>query len=669
MPPWQQDGSAQCDVLAGGVDESGLFKGIYISGVSLMALMRTFQLSKVFMPCDVPTPVAALGQSLQDGVPLVVVTRGCFGRQMDYGPGPVRNDVQKTIWQTARDMRAEMPQIMITCIDIPNNLPSEMLQDCMQQPLNEYRELMYQDGTWYTPSVVNAAPLGKWMNENMRSKKTTVAKGKNSREVPFNRKKFDWQDPAKHYTNMWVLSWRPVLEARQAPEVPRRTDLIFYPGAIKAEEKPIKLPPSVAEVNFKKALTKARDTGDAKAMLAATTAYLEKASLKETESLQEATKACDEAGDLFKAKSEAKEAFEAVKMKFKALVSMGKADEAMAVAKDALGAASTAAVKAQALKLVVTCHQALGDLEEAVKAASDGKADVAKLNDDEATCEALDVLVSAYLTVGDTEGAIKTATDAGAAKSKVGAKAQMLLAQALEAKGTEQTAPDALRATAKEAAAAQKKAAEIYQSQKMDSERCGALKAAASSLLLAGEYQEAAATAKELKELPSPPEAKGVGLELVSRALQASSSATEGGAQEMVASAREAMTVFQGCDSEEGCASSAQALAGALLASEGDLAEAYKAAKDSAKRYKALNKSEDACASLLIAARVAMKGRNTTSAFWDAKQVVSESGPGAGYNEAVSIVSQCMRLSDEMEKPIGVGGPVPLGSGDAMAFI
>merc|ERR1719414_424184 len=106
-----------------------------------MALMRTFQLSKVFMPVDVPTPVAALGQSLQDGVPLVIVTRGCFGRELDYGPGPARNDVQKNIWQTARDMRAEMPQVLITCIDVPSYLTSDWLQQCLEAPLNEYREL------------------------------------------------------------------------------------------------------------------------------------------------------------------------------------------------------------------------------------------------------------------------------------------------------------------------------------------------------------------------------------------------------------------------------------------------------------------------------------------------------------------------------------------------
>ena len=62
-----------------------------------MLRLRTFQLSKAFLPVETPVPVQALGlisaksrlfrgQSLQDGIPLVIVTRGCFGREMDIGP-------------------------------------------------------------------------------------------------------------------------------------------------------------------------------------------------------------------------------------------------------------------------------------------------------------------------------------------------------------------------------------------------------------------------------------------------------------------------------------------------------------------------------------------------------------------------------------------------------
>merc|ERR1719436_1466691 len=174
MMPWQQDGSGQCDIIAGGVDESGFFKGVYVSGVHMCALLRTFQLSKVFMPVDMPAPLAALGQSLQDGIPLVVVTRGCFGREKDYGSGPVRNDVRKTIWETVRNMRAEMPQVLISCIDLPIDCGAEVVQACLEPPLNQYRELMYHEGTWYTPSVVNAQSLARWRAENKKTGRSRV---------------------------------------------------------------------------------------------------------------------------------------------------------------------------------------------------------------------------------------------------------------------------------------------------------------------------------------------------------------------------------------------------------------------------------------------------------------------------------------------------------------
>mmetsp|Transcript_5992 Transcript_5992/g.19188 ORF Transcript_5992/g.19188 Transcript_5992/m.19188 type:complete len:694 (+) Transcript_5992:113-2194(+) len=661
ISPWVQDGSSQCDVIAGGVDESGIFKGVYVSGVHLMGLMRTFQLSKVFMPCDVPTPVGAIGQSLQDGVPIIIVTRGCFGREMDYGPGPVRNDVQKTIWSTARDMRAEMPQILITCIDIPINLNSDVLQDIMQPPLNEYRELMYQEGTWYTPEVQNAAALGRWMGENKREKKTGPKRGKG--EVVFNRKKFDWQDPGKHYANMWVLGWRAVMEARPAPEVQRRTDLAFYPGATKPESQPVKMAPSVAEAAFKKALTKARDAGDAKAMLAAATVYLEKASLKEKESLQEAIKTCDEAGDMFKAKSDAKEAFDAVKMKFKALVSMGKAEEAMTLATEAMGSASTPLLKSQALRLVVTCHQTLGDLDQAAKVALDGKADVAKENNDDATCEALDVLFNACLAKGDTEGAIEAGKAAEGTKGKVQAAAEMCIAQATLVKSSESQVPKEAKEIAKSAGEKYKAAAASYKGLGNAQERAKALEAAVGAFVISTDFNEALAMAKELEDLGK--EEKALGLVLSAKIQMESSS----GGQEVVASAKSGLALYEELGSAAGKASAQQVLAKAILASGGDLNEVYQAAKASATGYKALGKTEEMCESLLVGAKAALKKGGLVSAFWDAKQVVSEALGNATYDEALNVVSQAARLSEEAGKPLSVGGPVPVAAGDAITYL
>lgn len=201
IQPWLEDGSGQCDIVAGGVDATGVFKGIYVSGVHLAALLRTFKLSKIFLPVEMPTPVQALGQSLQDGVPLVIVTRGCFGREMDIASGPARNSIQKAVWEAARNMRADMPQVLVTCIDIPVDAGPEVVNACLQPPLNDFRELMYHDGTWYTPAVYNASKLAQWVSNNPRETKP--------KEGPsFSRKKFEWN--SKPYENMFFLGWKSI---------------------------------------------------------------------------------------------------------------------------------------------------------------------------------------------------------------------------------------------------------------------------------------------------------------------------------------------------------------------------------------------------------------------------------------------------------------------------
>ncbi|CAK9115749.1 unnamed protein product [Durusdinium trenchii] len=152
-----------------------------------------------------PTPVQTLGQSLQDGIPLVIITRGCFGREMDIGSGPARNNIQKAVWEAARNMRADMPQVLVSCIDIPVDASPEVVNACLQPPSNNFRELMYHDGTWYTPAVYNASKLAQWVSNNPREIKP--------KEGPsFSRKKFEWNNKA--YDNMFMLGWKSVLEVR-----------------------------------------------------------------------------------------------------------------------------------------------------------------------------------------------------------------------------------------------------------------------------------------------------------------------------------------------------------------------------------------------------------------------------------------------------------------------
>jgi hypothetical protein len=666
MQPWKNDGSGATDIIAGGVDSDGVFKGIYVSGVHMMALMRTFQLSKVFMPCDVPTPVAGLGQNLADGTPLIVVTRNCFGRELDVGPGPTRNDVQKTIWQTARDMRAEMPQICITTIDIPNDLGADMLQACLEAPLNEYRELMYQDGTWYTPTVVNAAPLGRWLNENTRQAKwMTQPNGpKKTMNSQFNRKKFDWQDAGRHYTNMWSIGWRSVLEAREATKVSRRTDLNFTPDAPKPEAKPIKpAAPSNAEVAFKKALASA--AGDKAGVMSAVKTYIEKANMKEVETLQEAIAACDEVGTM-----------EGTTAKFKILINMSRFEEAMDVATKAKAGAATGEAELEALKLLVSCHQTLGDLDKAVEVATTGKAEISRKGADGATGAAYEVLVDAYLSKGDVDGAIAAAKEGTTQKGKVEAFGYAALATAQMAKSAELEAPAEVKDAAKAAAEAASKAAGLFKALSSTKEQGAALKAASEANCIATEFEKALVPATELQSVGSGVEAlifKACGLELICSAHlkcnEVNRAYLEGGAEAMVSAARSAVSTAEESGDAAAKASAQKTLAKALSDIDPASSEAEKCARKAAAAFKALGGGEGMFEALLISARVALTKGTYPTAYWDAKQVVAAAAGSKSYDEALSIVKQVERASGESGKPVNAGAPIPVVAGGVIQLI
>eukprot|EP00421_Protoceratium_reticulatum_P051272 CAMPEP_0168440980 /NCGR_PEP_ID=MMETSP0228-20121227/43251_1 /TAXON_ID=133427 /ORGANISM="Protoceratium reticulatum, Strain CCCM 535 (=CCMP 1889)" /LENGTH=740 /DNA_ID=CAMNT_0008455285 /DNA_START=26 /DNA_END=2245 /DNA_ORIENTATION=- len=675
--PWQQDGSANCDVIAGGVDETGVFKGIYVSGVHLMALMRTFQLSRVFMPCDVPTPVAALGQSLQDGVPIIIVTRNCFGRELDYGPGPARNDVQKTIWQSARDMRAEMPQVLITTIDVPINLNSDMLQACLEPPLNEYRELMYHQGTWYTPQVQNAQHLAKWANENQRPiSKEVASKTGRSGFTLFNRKKFDWQDASIQFQNVWVLGWRAVLEVQGPPEVPRRTDLRFTPDAPKPGAKPVAWGPSVAEVALDRALAKAREEGDAAALPRAAAAFAEKAEPRETEALQKALGACDEASERFTAESKPTEAFEAVQRKVKILIGSNRLDEALAAATAAREAAAEPTIEASALQLVVDCLQGLGDLDKAVETATAGRADIARKGNDDALCTAWRTVVSTHEAKGDTEGAISAATEATQGKGRCEATGYILLATAQMAKANEsELSPQDFRAAAKEAAANEKKAAGLFAALQAPTEQADALRAAVANLLLSEEYEEALSTATEVRDLGKASDMatiEGLGWEMMAavhvRTFTNTRAYLQGGASEMETAARTALGYQEAVGTGTDKARSMMHVADAIFSYDPVSDEAQKLAKKAAAAFKAAGGGANMVDALLSSARASLRRGHLSSAYWDAKQALVECGligDSLNYDAATSILGQVIRISEETGKPMNVGAPVPLASAAA----
>lgn len=656
MYPWLQDGSGQCDIIAGGVDETGIFKGVYVSGVHLAALLRTFALSKVFMPVDTPTPVASLGQSLADGIPIVIVTRGCFGRELDYGPGPVRNDIQRAVWQACRDMRAEMPQVLITCIDLPINLGSDMIEACLEPPLNEYRELMYQEGTWFTPQITQAASLGKWIGENKREPSQKKGAGPH-----FQRKKFDWADPQRLYGHMFAMSWRPVLQVMQPPEVPRRMDLSFVnreklqPGAVKAT-------PSGAEATFLKILAKARESGDAAEILAAVDAYLLRAAPGEKTTLTEAIAACQEFGNMGKV------------VEIKLL--MADIEGAMKTARDLKASAADPKAEVAALKLILDCHYERGDLDEALKDAMAGKDSVVPQNDPEATSTAWKLLVEAQLAKGEVDDAVAAASSAASSKDrKCEAEGLLLVAKARAAKEEMASVVDAL----------QKRMA-IYAELGLKKEVAEATEALVLAHLAAGDSENAAADAKRLVELSKAEDGEkawgATGHMLVAvghlQLFGLAQTYLEGGEAEMLSSAQEAVGAFEEVRDFPGRMRAQEVLVAARLAmeslpDEGALIAAAVAADFKTTPAVGFRTGGAALASTLLeTAQAYMRKDQLSSAYWSAKQAMKEARKDADesrYSAAIEVMDQVSMINEQAGKPLQVGGPEAHIIGDGVVFM
>mmetsp|Transcript_37449 Transcript_37449/g.94145 ORF Transcript_37449/g.94145 Transcript_37449/m.94145 type:complete len:603 (+) Transcript_37449:81-1889(+) len=544
MSPWQQDGAGQCDIIAGGVDESGIFKGVNISGVHIMALLRTFQLSKVFMPVDTPVPVAALGQNLQDGIPVIVVTRGCFGRDMDYGPGPVRNDVQKTVWEICRSMRAEMPQVLITCIDIPINCGTDVVQACLDEPLNMYRELMYHEGTWYTPAIFNASSLASWKAEHRKEKLGKFGGG----GVKFARKKFGWIDENQFYSDIHTVGWKPVLEVKPAPTYPRRTDLSFV-DAPRSDIKPIQdSTPSGAEATFRKLLARARESADPSELLSSAKAYLNRAKFSERLGLEEAVKACTEAAQLYESRGEAMEACTAKSTAVGAYIYMNEIDKALQMAADMQASAKDPKIQVKAARLTLDCHFALGDLDKALEAAKSVKESLQKTSDPEAVCEAWGLVVNTEIAQGDLDAAIASAKQAAGVADKASkAKALRLLADAHMAMASQTDAEAAKLDSFDEAAKAQQEARALFKDLGKKKDEADALEAAANILLLKGDATAALGLATELQDFPDG--AGAMGSQLVASAHLSQygkdRSFLQGGQEAMLTAAHKAVASFQ----------------------------------------------------------------------------------------------------------------------------
>lgn len=653
MQPWAQDGASQCDLLAGGVDASGIFKGVYVSGVHMCALLRTFQLSKVFMPVDMPNPVAAIGLDLQHGIPITIVTRGVVGRDLDNAVGPARNDTQKAIWNIVRSIRADQPQVLITCIDLPVNASADIVQACLEPPLNEYRELMYSDGSWYAPSVTDAKVVQKFLSEHRRERMEEKKKG----GLNFNRKKFAWTDTSKMDPESWTIGWTKVQEARPSLPAPRRSDLQFT-DKVRDGPKQIEWKgPSAAEATFHKALAKAAAPQE---ILDAVSAYTPRASpLYESLTLKSAAQACVEAAASFKGGGDAASEIKALGMAVSTFLMANAMDDAMKVAVSAKESGDGA----KAARLVMDCHTAAGDLDKALEEAKAAQAKAAN-------GETFRLVVEAELAKGERENAAACATQAcESSDQKTQAAGFALLGEAQAAKGD--------KAGRAEAVASLTKAAGLYQALVMKAEQGSALEAAIRFLLDDKENAQALALAAEMQA--SGKDAMGAtGLRLAAEAHVQESwerKFLEGGVDAMINAAKEAVSIFEDLADAPGSCKAKVMLARALLATPGNppgtVEEAHQAAQSAAEGFKSLGNHAGRLSALVTSAQANLLRGNRYSAYWDAKQALVEadiSGDLMGYDEAVALVGEA---SFQSEKRVSVGGPMGVvqGGGESGKFM
>lgn len=226
LTPWTEQNASGTDIIVGAVNESGTFQGIMLSEVQASTLLKFFQMAMAYMPRDTPGPVENMAKQMQNGQATVVVIRGTWGREADEGSGPDVNLAAAHIKEQVHEARLMNPNLKITCVDVPKNITGMQLSKVLEDPLSQYRELVFYDGTWYIPQVVHTPQIAQQLKERKRGPlwHTRLAAKDESRphSVAFNRKAFPWrQDPDQKMS--YVHTLKPVFTdpdyVQQAPPV------------------------------------------------------------------------------------------------------------------------------------------------------------------------------------------------------------------------------------------------------------------------------------------------------------------------------------------------------------------------------------------------------------------------------------------------------------------
>lgn len=228
---------------------------------------------------------------------------------------------------------------------------------------------------------------------------------------------------------------------------------------------------------MQKALSKARESADAEALLNGAKAYLNRAKPSERQGLDEAAKACLEASQLYKNNGEQTEALGAVQIAVSAYILANEMDQAMHVAKEAT---NTAANPVKAAGLIMDVHTAEGNLDQALAVANQAKEDAKEKKDAEAVLEATGLIVATELSLASYDAALAAAQAlTGSKNKKAQSKGFALLGEVYAAKAAA-FEDDEMR---QEAVTAYEKAKDLYKDAGLKEQEARALQGAISALL------------------------------------------------------------------------------------------------------------------------------------------------------------------------------------------
>jgi len=677
VQPWNSDNRTGTDIVAGRVNESGVFEGVVITDVQLTTLLRYFQLGRAFMPNSMPIEVEGVGKTMMEGYPTLIVTREGYGRQRDTGSGPVRNAAVPAIWGVVRQIRAQNPQMHITCVDAPVNVSHAQLAKVFQPPLDQYLELSFYDGSWYIQELKSTPEVAKQLREVQRKKsvfKVSRADGgqekKKTSLFDGTRKAFPWrQDPKdeNHSSLVWTLVHSDE-EYVQQPKVDLLDEVSFTgPGNVHAKILPDFFKKDSDELEERKvvellemaflASAGAGDVEGPEELFQTLDESLKRKGLHGQELQAARLHGASEMVKLYTEEDDKNDEAGALMMLMKMQTGRVEPRKRVKSANDLLSVyqhLSDTKKQLEAVRLIVDAQINNYDYDEAIATTKEAQAHFKKEEDAEAEIEAITLAVNVQWAKGDYEEAFNAASSAQAAFEKAKDKKQEAAAFVIVARtrvmGTELA----------EGRAAYEKAVQLYKEIGEKKLAASTMEALCKTVAEEQDFSAALKVAREMRTLAKEASAKreeASSCTLIANAhMQAAQqeglrdAASE---EEMVQSAKDGLRMFEELGDEPGIASAKNILAGVLLQKD-DYDEALPMAKQAEASFRSLGDRVGLTAALMLGARASLTKGNLHSAMWDAKQAWTNAHEmGDAWTEAAA--SDLIGAVLQMDSSVCVG--------------